>query len=300
MADQRLLDAYLQGFEPLEPRLRIRDSEATRRVEAGFRDLRIAVARGEASVVQAGARELTRTLDSLGETHRAPIPLLAGFLVFAREGIEAALLVGALLAALRKLGRPEARRYIHAGWILALPVGIATWWIFDAVLALSMRRRELFEAVIALLAAVVLFSASFWMISKADARRWMAYLRARLEASLSRDRLLLLGGLSFLAVYREAAETVLFTQALLLEAPEQRAAVWLGAALGLSLVCAVAAVMSRAVTRLPLGPFFAFSGVLLCALATTFAGSGIYDLVASGYLPPRPATSPGSWCSSSS
>ena len=79
--------------------------------------------------------------------------------------------------------------------------------------------RELSEAVIALLAAAVLFSMSFWMISKVESRRWTGYLRKGLEASLTRRNLALLAGLSFLAVYREAAETVLFTQALLLEAP---------------------------------------------------------------------------------
>ena len=292
LADRALLDAYLQGFEPLEPRLRVRDSERTREVEAGFRELRVAMARGEKGVVQERARELTRTLNSLGETKVVSLPLLAAFLIFAREGIEAALLIGALLAGLRKLGRPDAGRFIHAGWILALPAGVLTWWVSETVLALTSDRRELLEAGVAILAAVVLFAVSFWMISKADARRWIAYLRGRLEANLGRERLFLLGGLSFLAVYREAAETVLFTQALLLDVPDRRGGVWLGALLGLLAVCAVAAVMSRAATRLPLGPFFAFSGILLCALATTFAGSGVYDLVAAGYLTPRPVSFP--------
>ena len=291
-ADRAVLDAYLQGFEPLEPRLRVRDPERTRQVEAGFRDLRVALAQGERSLVQERARTLTRTLDSLGESKAVSFPLLAALLIFAREGIEAALLIGALLAGLRKLGRGEARRFIHAGWLLALPAGLLTWWLSDTVLALNSDRRELLEAVVALLAALVLFTVSFWMISKADARRWMAYLRGRLEANLGRERLFILGSLSFLAVYREAAETVLFTQALILDVPDRRGAVWLGAALGLLAVCAVAAFMSRAATRLPLGPFFACSGVLLCALATTFAGSGIYDLVAAGYLPARPVTFP--------
>jgi high-affinity iron transporter len=271
LADRALLDAYLQGFEPLEPRLRVRDSERTREVEAGFRELRVAMARGDNRLVQERARALVRTLNSLGETKVVSLPLLAG---------------------LRKLGRPDAGRFIHAGWILALPAGVLTWWVSETVLTLTSDRRELLEAGVAILAAVVLFAVSFWMISKADARRWIAYLRGRLEANLGRERLLLLGGLSFLAVYREAAETVLFTQALLLDVPDRRAAVWLGALLGLLAVCAVAAVMTRAAMRLPLGPFFAFSGILLCALATTFAGSGVYDLVAAGYLPPRPVSFP--------
>ena len=86
-----------------------------------------------------------------------------------------------------------------------------------------MRQRELMEAVIALLAAAVLFSISFWMISKVESRRWMAYLRRQLEQTLTRRNVATLALVSFLAVYREAAETVLFTQALLLDAAGRRA-----------------------------------------------------------------------------
>ena len=205
--------------------------------------------------------------------------------------MEAALLVGALLAGVRRIGRTDAARYIHAGWLAALAAGVLTWWIMARVIAVSSDARELVEAVVALLAAAVLFSVSFWMISKAESRHWMAYLKRRLEGLTGRN-VLLLSGLSFLAVYREAAETVLFTQALLLESEEHRLQVWIGAAAGLAAVVAVAIGMSRAAERLPLGPFFAVSGVLLCALAISFAGAGMYELVAAGYLPPRPVSFP--------
>ena len=153
-------------------------------------------------------------------------------------------------------------------------------------------QRELLEAGVALLAAAVLFSVSFWMISKIEARRWTGYLRRQLEASLSGRHLAILAGLSFLAVYREAAETVLFTQALLLENEGQGGHVWAGAAAGMLATVAAAVVMSRTVIRLPMGPFFAVSSALLCSLAISFAGSGIYALVAAGYLAPRPVRFP--------
>src|SRR4029079_12219272 len=148
----------------------------------------------------------------------------------------------------RKLGRAEAVRYIHAGWLAALPAGLATWWITARVIAISsdarelgeaagvMSRggaaRELVEALVALMAAAVLFSVSFWMISKAESRHWMAYLKRRLEGG-SGTNVSSPSVLSFLAVYREAPETVLFTQALLLESDPQRLQVWAGAAAGL-------------------------------------------------------------------
>jgi len=94
------------------------------------------------------------------------------------------------------------------------------------------------------------------------------------------------------AATQQAAETVLFTQALLLDAEGRRSEVWAGAAAGLLVVAAAAVLLRRAVVRLPLGPFFAVSGALLCALAISFAGSGIYVLVSAGYLPPRPVSFP--------
>jgi high-affinity iron transporter len=286
------MDAYLEGFEPLEPRLRARDAEATASVEAGFRDLRVALQAGDARAVRATTHELDRILDSLGREQATAVPMLAAFLIYFREGVEAALLIGALLAGVRRLGRPDAIRYVHAGWLAALPAGLLTWWVASHLLVVTAADRELTEAVIALAAAAVLFSMSFWMISKVESRRWTGYLRKGLEASLSRRNLALLFGISFLAVYREAAETVLFTQALLLEAPGRPAEVWAGAGAGLLAVLALALLMSRTVVKLPMGPFFAVSSALMCALAISFAGAGIYELVAAGYLRPRPVPFP--------
>jgi high-affinity iron transporter len=291
-ADRLVLDAYLQGFEALEPQLRARDAGGTLAVETGFRELRGAIAQRDAGEVQARAQALDRALGRFQEEGRAAMPALAGFLIYFREGIEAALLVGALLAGLRRLGRPEAARWVHAGWLAALPAGALTWWLLEKVIAAGPQHRELMEAMIALLAALVLFSVSFWMISKVESRHWLRYLRGRLEEGLRGRNLLVLAGLSFLAVYREAAETVLFTQALLLDAGSQRAQVLLGCALGAAAVFAVAVVMTRAAVKLPLGPFFAVSGILLCALAVSFAGTGVYALVASGHLAPRPVHGP--------
>jgi high-affinity iron transporter len=175
---------------------------------------------------------------------------------------------------------------------MALPAGVATWWLLDRVLALGAGRRELLEAVVALLAAIVLFTVSYWLISNAEARRWLSYLRESVEASLTRRGLMMLAGVSFLAVYREAAETVLFTQALLLGSAGRGAQVAAGALAGSLLAAAAAFVMNRTVLRLSIGPFFAVSGALLTLLAISFAGAGIHGLVQAGYLPSRPVAFP--------
>lgn len=292
-ADRLAIDAYLQGFEPLEPELRAHDPQATLAVETAFRDLRAALSSGDAATIEARAQALNTLLMQVAQNGQAPVvPFAAAALIYFREGIEAALLVGALLAGLRKLGRADAGRYVHFGWIAALPAGVLTWFVFERVLRLGAARRELLEGGVALAAAAVLFSVSFWMISRAESRHWLAYLKRNLEQTLSARKLGLLAGLSFLAVYREAAETVLFTQALLFDAGNQRSHVWLGALAGAAAAAAAAWVMNRTVLRLPLGPFFGISGILLCLLSVAFAGSGIYVLVQSGFLPSRPVAFP--------
>ena len=277
-ADRQSIDAYLLGFEPLEPRLGVRDAKATLAVEQGFTRLRGAIARRDATAANVEAGALDARLVQLGGGSGTR-PFVASFLIYFREGVEAALLVAALLAGLRRLGRADASRYIHAGWLAALPAGLLTWYVLERVVRLGAEHRELVEAVVGLLAAAVLFSVSFWMISKAESRHWMGYLRRQLETTLTRRSLLLLAGLSFLAVYREAAETVLFTQALLLESEGQAAQVWVGALAGLLTVAAIAVALGRSVMKLPLGPFFGVSGALLCVLSVSFAGTGLHELV---------------------
>lgn len=291
-ADRLVLDAYLLGFEPLEPRLRGRDAAGTAEVERGFHALRSSLQGSDGAEVRAMHRALDDRLAALGGARGTVVPFLAALVIYLREGLEAALLVGALLAGLARLGRTDARRYVHLGWLAALPAGVATWWIADRVLAVPVRQKELLEAVVALLAAAVLFSISFWMISKVESQRWLAYLRRRLEHTLTRRNIAALAIVSFLAVYREAAETVLFTQALLLDAPHAASQVWLGALAGTAAVIMIAILLNQTALRLPLGWFFAVSSTLLCTLAISFAGSGLYALVAAGYLDPRPVRFP--------
>jgi high-affinity iron transporter len=262
-------------------------------VEAAFGALRVALAGQEPDSVRARADALQALLFGIAEGEgRRTLPFMASLMIYFREGIEAALIVGALLATLRRLGRSEAARSVHAGWLLALPAGVVTWWIFDRVLVLGADRRELVEASVAILAAAVLFSVSFWLVSRAESHRWMSYLRQSVEQTVARPSLLTLAGIAFIAAYREAAETVLFTRALLLSSEGSGIQVALGALSGTLLAVAAAFVMNRTVRSLPIAPFFAVSGALLCLLAISFAGAGIYGLVRAGYLPAHPVPFP--------
>ena len=247
---------------------------------------------GHKALIQRQAEILDELLSRTGSRSGDSLPFVASFIIYFREGAEAALLVGALLGGVRKLGRPDASRAIHVGWTSALAAGGISWFLFSRLMAIAPSQRELVEAFIGLLAALVLFSVSFWMISKAESRKWMAFLKGRMNRGLSSGRVWSFAGLAFLAVYREFAETILFTEALLIEAAGNTWPVLAGALTGLAGVLLVALAVRNAFQRLPLPIFFGASGFLLSLLAVAFAGSSISAFVAAGYLTPHPIPFP--------
>lgn len=291
-ADRVVLDAYLQGFEPLEAQISAHDPNRTQSVEIAFRDFRASLVGGNPALIQRQARILDELLSRAGSRSGDTLPFVAAFIIYLREGVEAALLVGALLGGVRKLGSSEASRAIHVGWTSALVAGAISWFLFSRLVAIAPSQRELVEAFIGLLAALVLFSVSFWMISKAESRKWMAFLKDQMNRGLSSGRVWSFAGLAFLAVYRECAETILFTEALLIESVGHPWPVFAGAVAGLLGVVLVAIAVRNTFERLPLPVFFGASGFLLSLLAVAFAGSSISAFVAAGYLTPRPITFP--------
>ncbi|MEO8499437.1 MAG: FTR1 family protein [Vicinamibacteria bacterium] len=291
-ADRVILDAYLQGFEPLEAQISARDLNRTQSVEIAFRDFRAALVKGNPARIEKQALVLDELISRSQSQSNATLPFVAALIIYFREGVEAALLVGALLGGVRKLGRKDAIRAIHLGWSLALVAGVLSWFLFSRLITVAPSQRELVEAVIGLLAAVVLFSVSFWMISKAESRKWMAFLQDQMNRGLNSGRVWSFAGLAFLAVYRECAETILFTEALLIEAVGHPWPVFAGALLGLCGVAVVALAVQSAFKRLPMPWFFGVSGALLSLLAVAFAGSSVTAFVAAGYLKPRPVPFP--------
>jgi high-affinity iron transporter len=201
--------------------------------------------------------------------------------------------VAALIALMIRSGRREVLRYVHAGWIAALAVGGLTWVAASYLITLSGADREITEGVTALLAAAMLLYVGFWMHRHAHAARWTAFIETRVASALSGRTMWALGAVSFLAVYREAFETVLFYQALWLEAgPDGHAAVGAGfaaAAVGLGVL---AWLILKVGLRLPVGWFFGVGSILMALLAVMLAGKGIAALQEAGALAVRPLDLP--------
>lgn len=275
-------EAY-EAFEEAEAALAARDHDAIEALEAAFDELRAAIAAGDRAEALEAAAEIEAGLDRVGGGAGTPIAAWAAFLqsfgIILREGIEALLLVTVLVAATVKSGRPEGARAVWRGAGAAILASLATAVLVDRVLHVTPAGREAIEGITMVLAAIVLFYVSYWLLSKVEVARWMGYLQDRVEGSRS---VWALAGVAFLAVYREGAETVLFYQAL--GGMAEPFPLGAGFVAGAALLVAIGVAVVRFGLRLPLKPLFAITGSFLYAMAFVFAGQGVHELQEAGWV----------------
>ncbi|MFC3458403.1 MULTISPECIES: cytochrome c/FTR1 family iron permease [Massilia] len=294
-ATELALSAYLDGFEPLEATLDATDRQLLVDVERTMQLYRGAVAQGNVSRATEYAQQLdayfVRVEDLTGANKTDATTVFVGALtILLREGVEALLIVIAMVAFLRKAERPQALRYVHAGWVSALAAGALTWLVATYVVSISGASREVTEGLSSLFAAAVLLSVGLWMHQKGQAGQWQAYLRQHLTAAMEKRSAWALFALAFIAVYREVFETVLFYSAL--AADGNGPALLTGFVTGLVLLSVIAVIFLRTSARMPIGKFFSFSSVLVAALAVVLVGKGIAGLQEAGWLTATPVTGP--------
>jgi high-affinity iron transporter len=203
-------------------------------------------------------------------------------LVIVREGFEAAVVIAALLAVVKKRKQLTRARLVHAGWLSALAVGAVAFVAGRKVLAGAM--NEKMEGLLALLATAMLLHAALWLNAKSTTRRTMGDIREQTFGALDRGGLALFG-IAFLAMFRETFETAVFLEALSIDAPS--AVVW-GALSGTVLLLGLVFAVSRLGLRLPMVTLFKVSTVVLVATAVVLLGQGIHSLEEVGLLPSRP------------
>jgi len=201
-----------------------------------------------------------------------------------REGFEVVLIVGALLAYASKAGAPTMRRPILLGTAAGAAASLLTAYAMVRLFEASGATGDVIEGVTMLLASAVLFFVSYWLISKAEADRWQRYIQGKVKNALATGNAAALGGAAFLAVYREGTETVLFYKALIDSAPGALAAVLAGVAVGGAGLALLYMLYTRLGARLPLRQFFFVTGSLLYYLAVVFAGKGVAELQAAGWI----------------
>ena len=291
---EKALDAYLLGFEQIEPDLFVKDRKFTTSIEASFGNYRNAIKAektfGEVQNLNRGLQEeLTSAAEILkpGSSSKL-ISFLNSFAIIVREGLEAILIIAAIIAFLNATGSRRSIKYIHYGWIAALVAGLLTWFLARTVISISGVQREIIEGVTALTAAAVLFYVSYWLITKIEVAKWKQYIQGKVESAVSRNSVIALASVSFFAVYREAFETVLFYQALWYQAENSQSAVIWGLVAGVGVLVVLFYVIFKMALRIPIKYFFTFTSVFLYFLAFILLGKGIKELQEAGVINATP------------
>ncbi|HXF24113.1 MAG TPA: FTR1 family protein [Gemmatimonadaceae bacterium] len=291
-ASDGAFDAYL-AFEPLETVVRAKDPRLVASLERSFGEFRVAVRGGDTGAAtrarNAIADALPRAVALANGTDEGAVTMFwQSFIIILREGFEAILVVGAVVAFLIKTGNRKRLRSIWIGAALGVVASAITAVILKTALAAIPASSEIVEAVSLLVAVVVLFSVSYWLISKVEAHKWQKFIREKVSLALETGSGGALMLIAFLAVYREGAETALFYQALFSQAHGAALPLTLGIVAGSVALGVVFVLFYRFGVKIPMRTFFAATSLLLYYMAFVFAGRGIRELQEGNVLPMTP------------
>ena len=206
------------------------------------------------------------------------VTFLACFGIILREGLEAILVVGAIIAYLVKSKHQTKLKYVYGGSILAIAASFVCAWLLSLLKLANTANQEIIEGVTALTAVVVLFYVSNWMVSKAESDAWNKYIGDQVKASAETGSVFTLAFTAFLAVFREGAEVILFYQPLLAAADSTRY-VWGGFFAGCVVLVFVFLAIRFLSVKIPLRPFFLGTSILMFVMSISFLGSGIKELI---------------------
>jgi high-affinity iron transporter len=288
-AKTKALKAYLEGVEPVEPRLRATSPEFVSSLEQKMAAVRASIQAHEAQdafdlKVSAAKSALDHAGTMLKQKASSPwltLVIAAGILL--REGFEAVLILIALLAVIRAAGSRKAALWVHAGWVAAVGMGVLAWFFSGWLMGISGAQRELMEGATSILAVLVLLYMGFWLHSRTEIHRWKQFIDGKIKTALQGGNLYGLAAISFMAVFREAFETVLFLRAVWLDGGDaEKSAMALGVFGSFIVLLLASWALLKYSARIPIRKVFSLSSVLMIALALILAGKGIHALQETG------------------
>jgi high-affinity iron transporter len=280
-AGDRAFDAYI-AFEPLETPARAKKPGLVSTMERHFADFKGAVNRNDISSASGSRDAIADGLPEVVDLTQRPTgaweAFLQSLLIIVREGFEAILVVGAVVAFLIKMGHRERLKSIWVGIALGVLASFATAVVLSTILSAIPASRDIVEGITMLVAVAVLFSVSYWLISRVEAVKWQQFIKEKVNDALDHGGGKALALVSFLAVYREGAETALFYQALFNEGPHVALPLTLGIVAGFAVLAVIFTLFYQYGVRIPMRPFFTVTSILLYYMAFVFIGKGIREL----------------------
>ena len=285
------LNAYLQGVEPIEPQIMASDNALFQELETNMMRIRSDIKSGaDIAIIEGAIADATKSLDKAsdllgtGERGMAMTSFIAASILI-REGLEAFLIILAILGILKSLDAPRAIKWVHGGWLTAVGAGIIGWFFADSIMTWSAASRELMEGLIALFAVVVLLYLGFWLHGKTEASKWKEFVETRIKSLLSSNNMIGLGAFSFIVVFREAFESVLFLSSLTSDGlSSSKLGVFIGLIASAIVIFIFAWAMLRWFKRMPISKVFLYSSLIILALAFVLTGQGVHAIQEGGYL----------------
>lgn len=285
------LKAYLDGVEPIEAQVQASDNALFGRLEADMMKVRSLIEQDASlEALEIAVITATETINEaealLSSSERGVFDtalLTAGILI--REGLEAFFVILAILGVLRKVNIPQATRWIHLGWIAAIVVGMISWFFTDSLMQWSAAERELMEGLIGIFAVGILLYLGYWLHGKTEAGKWKAFVEERILTLVNRNNLIGLSAFSFIVVFREAFESVLFISSLSAGGEgDSKIGILIGFIGSALLLFFIAVAMLRWFKKLPIKQVFQFSTIMILTLAVILMGQGIHALQEGGYI----------------
>lgn len=204
---------------------------------------------------------------------------IVAFGLLVREGLEAILVIVAIVAYLIKTGNEKMLKSVYWGSFAAILASIALAWALEAIMGEdSGVARELLEGWTMFLAVAVLFYVSNWMLSKADTIAWEKYIGGKVQQSIDSKSQWTLIFAAFIAVMREGAELILFYKASFTGGMDDPKYILYGIGAGILVLAAVWIAFRYFSVKLPLKPFFLFTSILLFLMCISFMGKGVQEL----------------------
>lgn len=289
-ANQLALDAYFIGFEPVEIELGATNPGKVVLIEKEMMIFRSLLAEpNNDSLVKEQYDKIVYHFDIIENEEEQSgfwFVFLASFSILIREGIEALLIIVAILAALNTFKEGEkAKSYVHGGWIAALLIGFVSYFFAGKLIEMGAHKRELIEGFGALLAVVILLSVGFWLHDKSNAISWSKYVKSKLSKHLNANSLWSIALLAFVVVFREAFESVIFLSSLSMAGgSESGLAVLMGSLFSAVIIGIIGVLIIKFSKQLPIHQVFKISSITMIILAVILAGRGVKELQEAAFV----------------
>ncbi len=283
--------AYLEGIEAIENPLTSANPQLATQLEKEMMQVRVliknqaeetavetAVETAQASILEA-AKELDKQDYSFAMAFWMTLAILL------REGLEAFLVIMAILAVLNKADLRHQKKFVHAGWVIAILIGFGLWILSEKLLTVGFANIEIQEGIISFTAVAMLLYIGFWLHGKSNAESWKKYVGNLVKSAAGNGSALGLAGIAFFVVFREVFESVLFLSALNIESKgTQTLALGIGFVTAFLLVIILSVITLKFSAKIPIQKLFKISSVMMSVLAVVLVGKGTRAFQETGLL----------------